>query len=127
VAALSLTAAGCGYVPGVGPGQTHVAGTEEQPGPGNVVVLGDPPNATAPLVIQFVGHEGNVIEERTARIPSGGPIEASMINLPGVMTLQVNGTKCDGDFAIESDRRTHVVLRVSDSGCSVRTRSTEPM
>ncbi len=91
------------------------------------MVAGDPPKATAPLVIQFVGSEGDVVEQRTARIPTGGVIEASMINLPGVMTLQVNGTKCDGDFAVESDLRTNVVLRVEESGCSVRTASLEPL
>jgi hypothetical protein len=30
---LSLTAAACGFLPGTGSGQTHVAGTEEQPRP----------------------------------------------------------------------------------------------
>lgn len=127
VIATSLIAAACGSVPGFGPGRTHVDGTEEQPGPGSVVVEGDPPNATAPLVIQFVGPEGNVVEERTARIPTGGVIKASMPNLPEVMRLLVNETLCEGDFKVETDKRTHVVLRVSDSGCSVRTTSTEPM
>jgi hypothetical protein len=123
----SLAATACDLVPGVAPGPTHVDGTENQPGPGSVVVTGDPPNATAPLVIQFVGAEGNVVEQRTARIPIGGLIEASMPNLPGVMRLLVNGTVCEGDFALESDMRTHVVLRVTESGCSVRTLSIEPI
>jgi hypothetical protein len=127
VIAVSLTAAACGYVPGIGPGQTHMDGTEQQPGPGSVVVEGDPPRATDPLVIQFVGSEGDVVEQQTERIASGGVIRASMINLPGPMSLRVNGAPCEGDFAIESERRTHVVLRVSDTGCSVRTESTEPI
>jgi hypothetical protein len=126
-ALIAIAFAGCGIVPGVRPEQTHVDGTEEQPGPGSVTVHGDPLKATQPLVIQFVGHEGNVVAERTAHIPTGGVIEASMLNLPEVMTLLVNGTMCEGDFAIESDSRTQVVLRVSDAGCSVETRSTEPM
>jgi hypothetical protein len=126
VIAVSLTAAACGYMPGIGPGQTHMDGTEQQPGPGSVVVEGDPPRATEPLVIQFVGPEGNVFEQRTARIPSGGVIRASTFSLPGLLRLLVNGTMCEGDFAIESERRTGVVLRVSDTGCSVRSESTEP-
>jgi hypothetical protein len=127
VIAVSLTVVACGYVPGIGPGQTHMDGTEQQPGPGSVVVEGDPPRATDPLVIQFVGSEGDVVEQQTERIASGGVIRASMINLPGPMSLRVNGAPCEGDFAIESERRTHVVLRVSDTGCSVRTESTEPI
>jgi hypothetical protein len=92
-----------------------------------VVVAGDPPHATAPLVIEFVGHEDDVVEARTARIPTGGVIEASMFNLPGVMRLQVNGTMCDGEFAVKSDLRTNVVLDVTESGCSIRTASMEPL
>lgn len=126
--ALSLTAAACGYLPGTGPGQTHIAGTEEQPGPGFALVEGDPPRATRPLVIEFVVlPEGFVIEEQTARIASGGAIEASMIKLPGPVSLRVNGAPCEGNFAIVSDRRTHVVLRVDDAGCSVETRKMEPL
>ncbi len=127
VIALSLTAAACGYLPGTGSGQTHMAGTEEQPGPGSVVVEGDPPHETGPLVLEFVGSEGNVVEQRTARIPAGGVIDASMINLSGPMSLRVNGAPCEGNFAIESDMRTHVVLRVDDAGCSVETTKMEPM
>lgn len=126
VIALSLTAAACGWLPGSGPGQTHIDGTEDQPGPGSVVVEGDPPCATRPLVIEFVAlPEGFVVEGRTARIPSGGVIEASMFNLPGPMSLRVNGGPCEGNFAIDSDRRTHVVLRVDDAGCSVDTTKME--
>lgn len=128
VIALSLTAAPCGYLPGTGPGQTHIAGTEEQPGPGFALVEGDPPRATRPLVIEFVVvPEGFVIEEQTARIASGGVIEASMINLPGPVSLRVNGASCEGNFAVASERLTHVVLRVTESGCSVRTQSIEPI
>ena len=123
--ALSLTAAACGYL--ADPGQTHIAGTEDQPGPGEVLVEGDPPRATRPLVIEFVTPEGVVVEGRTARIPSGGAIEASMTNLPGPMSLRANGAPCEGSFAIASERLTHVVLRVTESGCSVRTKSIEPI
>jgi hypothetical protein len=126
--ALWLTAAPCGYLPGTGPGQTHIGGTEEQPGPGEVLVEGDPPRATRPLVIEFVAlPEGFVIEEQTARIASGGAIEASMIKLPGPVSLRVNGAPCEGNFAIASERLTHVVLRVTESGCSVRIQSIEPI
>ena len=127
VIALSLTAAACGYLPGTGQGQTHIDGTEDQPGPGSVLVEGDPPRATRPLVIEFVVPEGFVVEGRTARIPSGGAIEASMTNLPGPMSLRVNGAPCEGSFVIASERLTHVVLRVTESGCSVRTQSIEPI
>ncbi len=128
VIALSLTAAACGYLPGTGPGQTHIAGTEEQPGPGEVLVEGDPPRAKRPLVIEFVAlPEGFVIEAQTARIASGGAIEASMINLPGPVSLRVNGAPCEGNFAIASERLTHVVLRITESVCSVRTQSIEPI
>ena len=71
--------------------------------------------------------DGNVVEGRTARIANGGLIEASMFNLPEVMRLLVNGTMCEVDFAIESDMRTDVVLRVTESGCSVRTARIEPL
>jgi hypothetical protein len=127
VIAVSLAATACDIMAAVAPGPTHVDGTENQSGPGSVVVVGDPPNATAPLVIQFVGHEGDVVEQRIARIPKGGLIAASMPNLPGVMRLLVNGTMCEGDFAIESEMRTHVVLRVTESACSVRISSIEPI
>ena len=127
VLALSLAATACDVVPRVAPGPTHVDGTENQLGPGLVVVAGDPPNATALLVIEFVASDGSVVAGRTARIPNGGLIEASMFNLPEVMRLLVNGTMCEGDFAIESERRTNVVLRVTESGCSVRTASIEPI
>ena len=128
VIALSLTAVACGYLPGTGPGQTHIAGTEVQPGPGSVLVEGDPPRATRPLVIEFVAlPEGFVIDAQTTRIPSGGAIEASMTNLPGPMGLRANGAPCDGSFAIASERLTHVVLRVSDAGCSVRTTGMTPI
>ena len=50
-----------------------------------------------------------------------------MFNLPEVMRLLVNGTMCEVDFAIESDMRTDVVLRVTESGCSVRTARIEPL
>ena len=125
--ALSLVATACNIAPTVAPGPTHVDGIEDQPGPGLVVVAGDPPNATAPLVVQFLGSEGNVVEQRTARIPKGGLIEASMFNLPGVMRLLVNGTMCEGDFAPKSDMRIHVVLRITESGCSVRTERITPI
>ncbi len=128
VIALSLTAAACGILPGTGPGQTHIAGTEEQPGPGFALVEGDPPRAARPLVIEFVAQpEGFVIEAQTARIASGGAIEASMINLPGPVSLRVNGAPCEGNFAIASERLTHVVLRITESVCSVRTQSIEPI
>ena len=120
-------AAACDIVPLIPPGPTHVDGTENQPGPGLVVVAGDPPNATAPLVVRFVGHEGDVVEQRTARISTGGRIEASTFSLPGVIRLQVNGTMCDGDIAIASDLRTNVILRVDAAGCSIRTASVEPL
>ena len=124
--ALSLTAAACGYL--ADPRQTHIAGTEAQPGPGHVLVEGDPPRATRPLVIEFVAlPEGFVIEAQTARTPSGGAIEASMVGLPGPVSLRVNGAPCEGSFAIASERVTHVVVRITDSGCSVRTQSTEPI
>ncbi len=128
VIALSLTVAACGWLPGPGPGQTHIDGTEEQPGPGEVLVEGDPPRATRPLVIEFVSlPEGFVVEAQTARIPSGGAIEASLIKLPGPVSLRVNGAPCEGNFAIASERLTHVVLRVTESGCSVRIQSIEPI
>ena len=127
VIALSLTAAACGWLPGPGPGQTHIAGTEDQPGPGFALVEGDPRRATRPLVIEFVVPEGFVVQEQTARIPSGGAIKASMINLPGPVSLRVNGAPCEGSFPIASERLTHVVLRVTESGCSVRTQSIEPI
>ena len=127
VLALAIAAAGCNVWPTVAPGPTHADGTENQPGPGSVVVAGDPPTATAPLVVQFVGSDGDVVEETTARIPKGGLIEAGMPNLPGVMRLLVNGTMCEGDFALVSDMRTNVVLRLTESGCSVRTQSIEPI
>jgi hypothetical protein len=120
-------AAACDIVPSLAPGPTHVDGTENQPGPGLVVVAGDPPKATAPLIIQFVGHEGNVVEERTSRIATGGVIEASTFSLPGVMRLQVNGTACDGDFAIVSNLRTNVILRVDEDGCSIQVTTVEPL
>jgi hypothetical protein len=123
--ALSLAAAACGYL--ADPRQTHIAGTEAQPGPGHVLVEGDPKRATRPLVIEFVVPEGFVVEAQTARIASGGAIEASMVNLPGPVSLRVNGAPCEGSFAIASERVTHVVLRVTDSGCSVRTRSSVPI
>ncbi len=128
VLTLSLTAAACGYLSGTGPGETHIAGTENQPGPGSALVEGDPPRATRPLVIEFVSlPEGFVVEAQTARIPSGHAIEASMISLPGRVGLRVNGAPCEGTFAIASERVTHVVLRVNDAGCSVRTQSIEPI
>jgi hypothetical protein len=79
------------------------------------------------LVIEFVASDGSIVEGRTARIPTGGVIEASMFNLPGVMGLQVNGTRCDGELAIESDLRTNVVVEVTASGCSLRTASMDPL
>ena len=127
VLAFSLAVTACDIVPTVAPGPPHVDGTENQPGPGLVVVAGDPPNATAPLVIQFAAPDGSVVDGRTARIPNGGLIEASMFNLPGAIRLMVNGTMCEGDFAIESDMRTRVVLRVTEPGCSLRTASIEPI
>ena len=124
---LSLSATACDIVPTFAPGATHVDGTENQPGPGSVVVRGDPPRASAPLVIQFVGPEGIVAEQLTARIAKGGLIEAGMPGLPGVLGLLVNGTRCEGDFALQSDTRTNVVLRVTESGCFVRTQGIEPI
>lgn len=112
---------------GVDPGGTHVAGAEDQPGPGSVEVEGDPPQAATPLVIQFVGLDGDVVEERTARISAGGTIRAGMPNLPGVMRLLVNGNACEGDFTIESDRRTRVVLHIDDTGCAVETKGIDPI
>ena len=127
VLALSIAATACDIVPTGAPGATHVDGTENQPGPGSALVEGDPPRATRPLVIEFVVSEGFVVEAQTARIPSGGAIEANMINLPGSVSLRVNGASCDGTFAIASERLTHVVLRVTDAGCSVETTKMEPM
>ena len=121
LSAAALLVAACG----VDPGGTHVAGTEDQPAPGSVEVEGDPPQAATPLVIQFVGAEGGVVEETTARIPAGGTIKAGMPNLPGVMRLLVNGNLCE--FAIESDRRTRVALRIRDAGCSVETKGIDPV
>ena len=90
------------------------------------MIQGEPADATEELVIQFVGAEGDVAQ-RTIRIASGTAMQANMINLPGAMTVQVNGTRCDGQFTIESDKRTDVVLRIGDSGCSVETKGTGPM
>jgi hypothetical protein len=126
VIALSLTAAACGYL--ADPRQTHIGGTEDQPGPGEVLVEGDPRLATRPLVIEFVAlPEGFVVEAQTARIRSGSAIEASFISLPGPVSLRVNGAPCEGDFAIASERLTHVVVRLNDDGCSVETTKVEPM
>ncbi len=128
VIALSLTAAACGYLPGIGPGETHIAGTENQPGPGSALVEGDPRRATRPLVIEFVAlPEGFVVEAQTTRIPSGAAIEASLIKLPGLVSLRVNGVPCEGTLAIASGSLTHAVLRVHDAGCAVETTEIEPM
>lgn len=110
-----------------GPGQTHVPGTESQPGPGSALIFGNPAHARDPLTIEFVGVEGSVIEGRTARIPSGGVIEASVTNLPGRMGVRVNGAPCDGTFGIEADMLTHVALRFVGDTCIVGTERIEPL
>ena len=128
VLALSVAATACDVVRIGAPGATHVDGTENQPGPGEVLVEGVPPRATRPLVIEFVAlPEGFVIEAQTARIPNGGAIEASLINLPGPVSLRVNGVPCEGTFTIASERLTHVVMHADEAGCSVETTKLEPM
>jgi hypothetical protein len=50
-----------------------------------------------------------------------------VIHLPGPMSLRVNGAPCQGTIAIESDRRTHVILRIDDTGCRVEPSKSEPL
>ena len=64
---------------------------------------------------------------QTERVAAGDVIEGSVINLPGVMTVRVNGAACDGEFAIESGLRTYVVLTATDAGCLVEETGSEPL
>jgi len=107
------------------PTPTFPNGTEAQPGPGQVVVVGDPPTATRQLVIQFEGTDGTVFGIPQT-IFSGQTISASTFDLPGSVRVLVDGALCEGVANVAPDMTTTVALRFPASGCTIAEQSVKP-
>ncbi len=78
------------------------------------------------LEIRFLPPGGEPFGPVTT-VSAGEPIEASAVNLPGPLRLQVNDVLCSGDFQLESDRLTQVVLRLDETGCVAVATSIGPL
>ena len=107
-----------------GPGATFEDGVERQPGPGQVVLVGDPPQASRPLTIEFVDAHGNVYDERRVEIHVGDTIAASTFGLPGEHFVRVNRVVCDGSFDLLEDTTTTVVISFP-ANCSITVMATK--
>ena len=107
------------------PTPTFPNGTEAQPGPGQVVVVGDPPTASRQLVIQFEGTDGTVFGIPQT-IFSGQTISASTFDLPGSVRVLVDGALCEGVANVAPDMTTTVALRFPASGCTIAEQSVKP-
>ena len=100
---------------------------EGQPGPGLVVIRGDPPEAAVDLTIRYVSPQGEV-SHASAEVRSGATIEASTWGLPGSHLLEVNGVVCEGSYEIETDRLTEVTLVIlDDAACEAFERAIGPL
>ena len=109
------------------PGSTSEMGTENQPGPGSAVIRGSPPISSEAIVIEFVGPEGDVFAQQTARIPPGNNIEARIWSLPGEVHVKVDGSLCEGEIALESDVLTLVTLHLEVDSCAAETIGVRPL
>jgi hypothetical protein len=108
-----------------GPGATFQDGVERQPGPGQVVLVGDPPQADQPLTIEFVDADGNAYDERQVEIKTGDTIEASTFGPPGEHVVRINGVVCDGTFELLEDQTTTVTVSFP-ANCSITVTAVKP-
>jgi len=107
------------------PTPTFPNGTEAQPGPGQVLVVGDPPTASRQFVIEFAGIDGTVFGMPTT-IFRGQTILASTFDLPEPVRVMVDGMPCDGAANVASDMTTTVALSFPASGCTITELSVKP-
>jgi len=107
------------------PTPTFPSGAEAQPGPGQVVVVGDPPTASRQFVIQFEGTDGTVFGIPTT-IVGGQTVIASTFDLPGSVRVRVDGVPCDGVANVQSDMTTTVALSFPSGGCAIAEQSVKP-
>ena len=108
-----------------GPGATFQQGAEALPGPGQVMLVADPPEAAEPLTIEFAGQDGEVRGLPT-QIQPGATVSASTVSLPGKVTVHVNGKACDGTVPVRTDMTTTVVLLFARGGCSIAVQGLKP-
>jgi len=123
IALVPIAVIGCTLI---GPRNSAEDGVERQPGPGMVILGGDPPNAAVPLTIDFLGSDGSAFDERRVVLKRGDPIAATAFGLPDTVSVRVNGAVCDGTFALVEDQTTHVVLSFPGNNCRVEVASITP-
>ena len=123
---LALATGGCDRLGLPTPEPTFAPGHEQLPGPGLVMIVGEPSTASSNLKIEYVLPDGSVVPARES-IHAGDEIKASTWNNPGQLQLIVNSRRCSGVIDVESDRRTDVTLRIAPSGCEASVQRTVPL
>lgn len=108
--------AACGL--SASPSPTFQDGTEALPGPGYFHVVGDPAIAARSYVVRTLLPNGE-LSGTGDRLVAGQPIGFEGVTFPGEVGLAVDGTTCDGRFAVELDLVTEVVLHLTGDGCQV--------
>ena len=119
--------AGCELILGpTAPPRIAEPNVEALPGPGRVLVVGEPLEAQAPVVITLVlpdNSPSSVVDE----IATGGEIRVSKWSNPGRHRLLANDHLCTGEFPIASDMETRVRLRLDPAGCAVIVTGISPL
>ncbi len=106
-------------------GATFKQGVENQPGPGRVHMVAEPP--TAEIELKFVMTvPGDSDSTVVTTIAAGEPVVVDLWTLPGVFGMRMNGTACDGRFPVQEERVTDVVARITLDGCATTVTGIHP-
>lgn len=97
-------------------GTTFEPGVEHLPMAGYVHVEGEPATADRALTVRFVGSDRGVASI-SDDFAVGDLVRSARANFAGEQGLSVNGVPCAGRFAIETERETDVILRITKDGC----------
>lgn len=109
-----------------GPAATFEQGVEHQPGPGWIRLEAQPAIAEIDLTFVLIV-PGDEDSSRSDTIAAGDPVAVSIITLPGVHAIRMNGTACQGRFPVEEDKETDVVVRITADGCATAVRGIHDM
>ncbi len=104
---------------------TFEQGVELQPGPGRVHLVADPPTAEVESTfVLFTPGDSDLTVVTT--IAAGERVVVDLWTLPGVFSMRMNGTACDGRFPVQEERVTEVMARITVDGCATTVTGIHP-
>jgi hypothetical protein len=96
------------------------------PLPGYVRLVADPPQASIPVTVWFRDPSGTDLSTVFFEFAAGDPILIVFPSTPGNSGLQVNDDPCDGEWAIQSQVETDVILHLDEGSCRVEVVGSHP-